>query len=218
MPRPCCAHAFPLPCLAAKGLECVFPIWFTRCSRVWFTLAMPRPCHPRPCRCSQGHDTARPSRDYLFAFGFFRLPCGVPRNCNQMHTDLRCRWPVWNQTPFAWTRKRVVAAHYKKDSVGLAVRIFPATMRTLTKDTALSKQGRSAAWHVWITHGMAGEGHENGMGALCYVWIGLIGPMHKAYQTSWFIMFRNSSFLHVLCSYFKQHSQMHSTQNNCNSL
>jgi len=26
MPSPCRAHAVPLPCLAAKGLECVFPI------------------------------------------------------------------------------------------------------------------------------------------------------------------------------------------------
>ena len=34
-------HAVPLPCRAAKGLECVFPIWFTQCGRVWFTLAMP---------------------------------------------------------------------------------------------------------------------------------------------------------------------------------
>jgi hypothetical protein len=37
----CRAHAVPLPCRAAKGLECVFPIWFTQCDRVWFTLAMP---------------------------------------------------------------------------------------------------------------------------------------------------------------------------------
>jgi hypothetical protein len=34
----CRAHAVPLPCRAAKGLECVFPIWFTQCGRVWFTL------------------------------------------------------------------------------------------------------------------------------------------------------------------------------------
>ena len=40
----CRAHAVPLPCRAAKGLECVFPIWFTQCGRVWFTLAMPRTC------------------------------------------------------------------------------------------------------------------------------------------------------------------------------
>ena len=35
----------PCPCRAAKGLECVFRIWFTQCGRVWFTLDMPRPCH-----------------------------------------------------------------------------------------------------------------------------------------------------------------------------
>ena len=51
----------------------------------------------------------------------------------------------------SWTKKRMVAAHYKKTisyTVGLAVRIFPATMRTLTKDTALSEHGWGAAWHV----------------------------------------------------------------------
>ena len=59
----CRDHAVPLPCRAAKGLQCVFPIWFTHCGRVWSTL----PCHAhamlRPCRSSQGHSTARPSRD-----------------------------------------------------------------------------------------------------------------------------------------------------------
>ena len=45
MPWPCRAHTVPLPCRAAKGLECVFPIWFTQCGRVWFTLAMPYPDH-----------------------------------------------------------------------------------------------------------------------------------------------------------------------------
>jgi hypothetical protein len=48
----CRAHAIPPPCRAAKCLECVFPIWFTQCSRVWLTLDMPCPCHaltmPRP--------------------------------------------------------------------------------------------------------------------------------------------------------------------------
>jgi hypothetical protein len=66
----CRAHAFPLPCLAAKGLECVFPIWFTQCGRIWFILAMPCPCRAHamlwPCRSSQGHGTARPSRDGLW--------------------------------------------------------------------------------------------------------------------------------------------------------
>jgi hypothetical protein len=49
---PCCSHpvTMPFPChspvfLTSKGLDCVFPIWFTQCGRVWFTHAMPRPCH-----------------------------------------------------------------------------------------------------------------------------------------------------------------------------
>ena len=45
MPCPCRAHAVPLPCHATKGLECVFPIWFTQCGHIWFTLAMPCLCH-----------------------------------------------------------------------------------------------------------------------------------------------------------------------------
>jgi len=47
MPCPCRTHAVRLPCRAAKCLECIFPILFTRCGRVRFTLAMPCPC-PAP--------------------------------------------------------------------------------------------------------------------------------------------------------------------------
>ena len=79
----CRAHAVPLPCLAAKGLECVFPIWFTQCGSVWFTLAIPRPCHAltMPFFWRPQHSTAVERRPvgYLHAFGFFRLPRGVPR-------------------------------------------------------------------------------------------------------------------------------------------
>jgi hypothetical protein len=79
MPRPCRS----LPCRAAKGLECVFPIWFTQCGCVWFTLAMPRPC-PAPTMpffSRPRHRTAverRPVGERP-AFGFFRPPRGVPR-------------------------------------------------------------------------------------------------------------------------------------------
>jgi hypothetical protein len=79
----CRAHAAPMPCRAAKGLECVFPIWFTECGRVWFTLAMPRPCHAltMPFFSRPRHSTAVERRlvGYLPAFGFFRLPRWVPR-------------------------------------------------------------------------------------------------------------------------------------------
>jgi hypothetical protein len=82
-PIACRAHAVPLQCRASNGLECVFPIWFTQCGRVWFTLAMPRPCHAlnMPFFSRPRHRTAverRPVGDRS-AFGFFRLPRGVPR-------------------------------------------------------------------------------------------------------------------------------------------
>ena len=47
-------------------------------------------------------------------------------------------------------------------TVGLAVRIFPATMRTFTKDTALLEQGRARHGMCELTHGMAWAWH-----ALC---------------------------------------------------
>jgi hypothetical protein len=79
----CRAHAVPLPCHAAKGLECVCPIWFIQCGHVWFTLAMPYPCHAltMPFFSRPWHSTAvtRQPVGYLPAFGFFRLPCRVPR-------------------------------------------------------------------------------------------------------------------------------------------
>jgi hypothetical protein len=50
----CRANAVPLPCRAFKGLECVFPTWFTQCGRVWFTLAMLYPCCSPAMLCRQG--------------------------------------------------------------------------------------------------------------------------------------------------------------------
>jgi hypothetical protein len=38
-----------------------------------------------------------------------------------------------------------------RKTVGLAVRIFPATTRNFTKDTVLSENGRGAAWYVGIS-------------------------------------------------------------------
>ena len=91
---------------------------------------------------------------YLPAFGFFRLSRGVPRGCYHTHTNFRCRLPVWNQTPFFMDEEKSGSSTLQKKTicytVGLAVRTFPAIMRTFTKDTALSKQGSGAAWHVWI--------------------------------------------------------------------
>ena len=59
MPCPCHAHAVPLPCRAAKRLECVFHIWFTQCGSVWFTLAMLCPWHAPTMPLFSRHSTAR---------------------------------------------------------------------------------------------------------------------------------------------------------------
>ena len=130
---------------------------------------MPRPCHRRPCRSSQGHGTARPSRDALWAncqrsaySGYHAEFHGVIRRIPNSDAGGQCE----AKHRLSLTRQRVVAAHYKKDDLlhcGLAVRIFPATTRKFTKDTALSEQGRGAAWHVWINarhgRGTAWERH-----------------------------------------------------------
>ena len=170
MPCPCRAHAVPLPCHASKGLECVFPIWFTQCGRVWFTLAMPRPCHPRPCHSSQGHGTAWTSREGLWANCPLSASYGYRSEFQEVVVR---RIPISDaggqretKHRLSWTRKRVVAAYYQKKicyNVGLAVRIFPATLRTFTKYTALLEHGRGTAWHVWINarygRGTAWERH-----------------------------------------------------------
>ena len=61
IPCPCRAHAMPLPCRAAKGLECVFPIDLHNVAVS--DSHLPCPCHALTMQFSQGHGTARPSRD-----------------------------------------------------------------------------------------------------------------------------------------------------------
>ena len=77
----CRAHAVPLPCRAAKGFEWVFPIWFTQCGLVWFTFVMPCYAPTMTFFSRPRHSTSVERRpvDDLPAFGFFRLPRGVPR-------------------------------------------------------------------------------------------------------------------------------------------
>ena len=91
-------HSMPCPCRAAKGLECVFPIWFTQCGRVWFTLAMLRPCHAlaMPFFSRPRHRTAveRGHVGYLPAFGFFWLPRGVPRRLLSEAYQSSSQWSI----------------------------------------------------------------------------------------------------------------------------
>ena len=164
--KACRSHAppmpFPLPCRAAEGLECVFPI--TQCGRVWFTLAMPCPYHaptmpffssPRHSMAAEGRlvgcQRSASSSGYHSEFHKVVIRC-IPDSDAGGQFETKHR--------LSWMRKRVVAAHYKKDSLlhcGLAVWIFLATMRTFTKDAALSEQGMGAAWQG---NGMARHGNS----------------------------------------------------------
>jgi hypothetical protein len=114
-------------------------------------MPMPRPCHAlnMPFFSRPRHSTAVERRpvDYLPAFDFFRLPRGVPRRLLS--------------EAYQSSSQRSIRTTVKSGIVGLAVRIFPATTRIFTKDTALSEHGRGATWHVWIN------------GTACYLWIGL---------------------------------------------
>jgi len=64
------------------------------------------PCHAhamlRPCRSTQGQGTARSSRDGLWAACPRSASSGYHAEFHegsyQKHTNLRGRWPVWNQT------------------------------------------------------------------------------------------------------------------------
>ena len=124
-----------------------------------------RPCpihtfHAAPmqsptCPSSQGHGTVRPFRAWVWAIcsrsassGYHAVFCEVViRRIPISDAGGQCE----TKHRVSWTRKRVVAAHYKKDDLlhcWTSSRIFPATMRTFTKETALSEQGRGAVWHV----------------------------------------------------------------------
>ena len=103
----------PRPCRAVKGLECVFPIWFAQWGHVWFTLSM-----PRPCPSSQGHSTARPSRASVWATCSRSASSGYHA---EFHEVLIRRITISDASGqcetkhrLSWTRKRVVAAHWKK--------------------------------------------------------------------------------------------------------
>jgi hypothetical protein len=142
--------SMPCPCRAGKGLDCVFPIWCTQCGRVWFTLAMPCSDHAVLLKATAQH-VRRETASGLLASGRL-LPATtkvVIRSIPISDAGGQCE----TKQRLSWTRKSVIAAHYKKkicEIVGLGDRIFPVTTRTFTKDTALSEHGRGT---VWARHG-----------------------------------------------------------------
>jgi hypothetical protein len=105
--------------------------------------AVPLPCHdhavlkaPLKATAQRGKGTARYE---WISIGCPETACGGSARFRLLPANTRSSTKVV-------TRSR------------LAVRIFPSTTRTFTKDTALSENGRAAAWHVWIN--AAGERHD----------------------------------------------------------
>ena len=82
------------PCCVTKGLDCVFPIWFTQCSCVWFTHAMTCPCWaPAMLRpYSTESDFSRPWHSMV---GAWHGTCDL--------TSVVKRWPVSDLPTFGFS-------------------------------------------------------------------------------------------------------------------
>ena len=149
MPRPC--HSPAMPC--RRGFKmCLSHFIYTVRPCLIHT------CHAAPIPCSDHAVLLKATAQH----GRQETACGLLARVRLLPATTRSSTKVIRRIPISgaggqcetkhrlsWTRKRVVAAHYKKDdcyTIGLAVRIFPATMQTFTKDTALSEQGWGAAW------------------------------------------------------------------------
>jgi len=171
----CRAHAIPLPCRAAKGLECVFPVWFTQCGRVRFTLAMLCPCPAltMPFFSRPWHSTAvkRQPVGYLPVFSFFQIPRGLSRRTQHCQSragarhgmcELRERhgqgngmgttcyvwislYPVHHRTQILVSQASIFLEPSKVPSVGKLLRVM---MRLLTKWRSCCKY-RSQTGRRW---------------------------------------------------------------------
>ena len=76
-----------------------------------------------------------------------RLLPAITRSSTKLTDAYRSQMQLANVKPFVMDEEKSGSSTLQKRR-RYPVRIFPATMRTFTKDTALSEQDRSAAWHV----------------------------------------------------------------------
>ena len=132
----CRAHAVPLLCRAAKGLECVFPIWFTQCGRVWFTLAIPCPFHAptMPFFSRPQHITAVERR--------FRM-----RLSHLIYTVRPCLIHTCHAMPIPCSDHAVLLKATAQHGC-----LTPCCAVALRR-TAWSEHGKGMTWQVWIRHG-----------------------------------------------------------------
>jgi hypothetical protein len=147
--------------------------YFLRLIHTYHAVPMPRPSHSPAMLCQKGFrlclshliDTVRPCLIHTF----HAVPMPFWNRLLKAMVQRGMAWHVWisigrPETACgrparvcllpATTRsstKVVIRSIPIFCTVGLTVQIFLATARTFTKDTALSENGRGAAWHVWIS-------------------------------------------------------------------
>jgi hypothetical protein len=129
-----------MPFRAAEGLECLSHLIHTvRPCLIHTCHAATMPCsdHAVLFKATAQHGRRETARGRPALVGFLRLQRGVPRRLlsEAYHFPSQGSIPTTVKSGSSSTLQR-----------RLEVRIFPATTRTFTKDTALSEQGRGAAW------------------------------------------------------------------------
>ena len=115
-------------------LYCVFPIWITKCDGVWFTYTMPCTCRAPTMSLCKRLFKATPQHGKGTAFYMWINNGRFRRSVGNLPSSVSFRQP--------------------RGVFRLALRSFPATTRTFTKDTALSKDGMyESARHGTARHG-----------------------------------------------------------------
>ena len=119
MPCPYRAHAVSLTCRAAKGLECVFPFDLHSAAMSDSHLPCPSYAPTMPFFSRPRHSTSVERRPvgYLPAFGFLRLPRGVPRRLLSDAYQSQMQVVSVKPNTVCHGRGRVVAARYKKNDL-----------------------------------------------------------------------------------------------------
>jgi hypothetical protein len=150
---PCCAHAIPLPCHTTKGLDCVFPIWFTQCSQVWSTYAMLRPCHATTMPFWKRLLKAMAQRGMGMAWQAW-ISIG--------HPESACGQPVRVRLLTATMRSSMKVVSEAYQSINLLDEQFRyfRLPRGLHEGhgTVKKSQGHGMAWHVWTNAAQHGRG------------------------------------------------------------
>jgi hypothetical protein len=120
-------------------------------------------CHAMPCPC-RAHAAPMPCSDHAVLLkataqhGRRETACVLPARVRLLPATTRSSTktvirstPILLTTIHTYDCKEWQQHTTKKttcSTAGLAVRIFPATTRTFTKDRAPSEHGRGMAWHV----------------------------------------------------------------------